>query len=62
MEKQKQLTTVHIVPDLYTTFNNVSKVTFRQLVNRAMDLYLRDPDFKEKIDCNFDLLIKDTKL
>ena len=53
-----KLTSVKIVKDLYNKFKHVSldsDINLQQLVNRCVTLYIKDKDFKEKIDQYIDL-------
>ena len=48
----KQLTSVHVNQDLFEEFKVESirtKLNFQKLADRAMFLYLRDPEFKSLI-------------
>jgi hypothetical protein len=48
-----KLTTVNVIDSTYKNFKIESidgVINFQKLVNRAMDLYLKEPDFKEKIN------------
>jgi len=47
-----KLTSVKVDPDLYEEFKIEGirmKFSFTQLVNRAMKLYINNPDFKKQI-------------
>ena len=53
-----KLTSVKIVKSLYNDFKHVSidgNVNLQQLVNRSITMYLKDDDFKERIDNYIDL-------
>lgn len=61
MEKNKKLklTSVKVVPDLYSKFKNESEetnFTLQRLVNRAIYLYQTDEEFKNKIATCDDLI------
>lgn len=53
MDKETQLTSVNILTDVYKKFKITSieeSMNLQRLVNRALDLYNTDPDFKDKIN------------
>ena len=48
-----KLTTVKIIVDLYKNFKEIclrDEFTLQKLVNRSMDLYVKDEEFKSQID------------
>lgn len=48
-----KLTSVKIVKDLYNDFKHVSlddNINLQQLVNRCVTLYIKDEDFRDKIN------------
>ena len=50
--KDKKLTTVRIAPDLWQDFKFEcvrDKFTFQKLAERSIYLYLKDKDFREKM-------------
>ena len=50
---ETSFTSVHVFKDKYKSFKEVgvsSGMTLQKLVNRAVNLYISDPDFKKKID------------
>jgi len=50
---QTKLTTVKIIREVYSTFKQVSfdsGITLQKVVNRTLDLYDKDPDFRETIN------------
>ncbi len=52
MIRYDKLTSVKVNPELFDNFKIESikkKITFGQLVNRALKLYVEDEDFKNKI-------------
>lgn len=52
MEKQTQLTSVRVDQDLFSNFKIECvkrKFSLNKLVNRAMDLYISDPEFRKQI-------------
>lgn len=53
MEKNTKLTSVKIIDRNYHEFKKVTlstDLTLQKFVNRAIDLFLRDVDFKNKIE------------
>ena len=53
-----KLTSVKLVKDLYNDFRHVSldeEINLQQLVNRCVNLYIQDEDFREKINNYSDL-------
>jgi hypothetical protein len=55
-----KLTTVKIFEDKYHKFKEVNvdgDMTLQRLVNRALLLYLNDPEFKKKIDGTVELQV-----
>ena len=56
-----KLTSVKILKDLYKKFkyNTISdEFTLQKLVNRSMDLYLMDDDFKQQVYASVKKVIK----
>ena len=52
MKGETKLTSVKIITDLYKRFKGVAlneEFTLQKLVNRSMDRYLRDVDYKKSI-------------
>jgi hypothetical protein len=52
-EKNTKLTSVKILKDLYLQFKKVTldeKITLQQFVNRSLNLYIVDEEFKKKIN------------
>ena len=52
MEKKTKITSVRIISDLYKRFRGVAlneEFTLQKLVNRSMDKYLRDEEYKKSI-------------
>ena len=50
---QTKLTTVKILKDVYSKFKKISfdsNVTLQKIVNRSLEKYATDSDFKESID------------
>ena len=53
-----KLTSVKLVKDLYNDFRHVSldeDINLQQLVNRCVNLYIKDENFREKINNYSDL-------
>lgn len=64
MEKNVKLTSVNILEDVYKKFKVVSldqSINLQKLVNRSLDLYNNDEDFRNKINNHNSLSSKDTK-
>ena len=52
MKSETKLTSVKIITDLYKKFKGVSlneEFTLQKLVNRSMDKYLKEEEFKKSI-------------
>jgi len=52
MRSDTKLTSVKIITDLYKKFKSVAlseEFTLQKLVNRSMDKYLKDEDYKKSI-------------
>ena len=52
MRSDTKLTSVKIITDLYKRFKGVAlneEFTLQKLVNRSIDLYVEDDDFRNKI-------------
>ena len=52
------LTTVKIIVDLYKNFKEIclrDEFTLQKLVNRSMDLYVKDEEFRSQIDMHDNL-------
>lgn len=59
-----KLTSVKVIKKNYLEFkkNTVNvDLTFQKFVNRAIDLYLRDSDFRDKIDSHETEGVKNSK-
>lgn len=55
-----KLTTVKIIKNLYSKFKRISfdsNITLQKLVNRSVDKYIKDEDFRNEIN-NYDQLIE----
>ena len=53
-----KLTTVKIIKDIYSKFKRISfdsNITLQKLVNRSVDKYIEDEDFRTEIN-NYDNL------
>lgn len=53
MQKGTKLTSVEVQEDLYMKFKSVAplhKMTFKKLLDRSIYLYLKDIEFKNKVD------------
>lgn len=64
MEKNIKLTSVNILDDVYKKFKVISldqSINLQKLVNRSIDLYNTDEDFRNKINNHNSLSSKDTK-
>ena len=51
-DERTQLTSVNILKDLYIKFKRITldeKITLHQLVNRSINLYIDNIDFKNQI-------------
>jgi len=60
LNEQTKLTSVKIIKDLYTQFKKVTldeKITLQQFVNRTLNLYIVDNEFKNRINEHKDLKI-----
>jgi hypothetical protein len=63
-ESNTKLTSVKIIDKNYYEFKRVtlgSDLTLQKFVNRAIDLYLREHDFKSKIDIHETGGVKNSK-
>jgi hypothetical protein len=55
---ETKLTTVKIIKDLYSKFKRISfdsNITLQKLVNRSVDKYIEDENFRNEIN-NYDRL------
>lgn len=53
MKAEVKLTSVNILDDVYKKFKIKSidgSINLQKLVNRSLDLYIKDEDFRDKID------------
>ena len=63
--RNSKLTSVKIIESLYNKFKRQSvgtEMTFQKLANRCVDLYINDPEFREKVEDNDKLTISGSKL
>ena len=44
-----KLTSVKVLPTIYDKFKFSSDITLQKLVNRSMDLYIKDKTFRQQI-------------
>lgn len=64
MEKNVKLTSVNILDDVYKKFKVESvnnSINLQKLVNRSLDLYNNDPEFREKINNHQNLQTNSSK-
>jgi len=64
MKVEKKLTSVHILEDVYRKFkiNAIdSNINLQKLVNRTLDLYVKDESFRNKINNYTDLSVSGSK-
>ena len=64
MKIEKKLTSVHLLDDVYKKFkvNAINgNINLQKLVNRSLDLYVKDVDFREKINNYTDLSVSGSK-
>ncbi len=64
MKADKKLTSVHILDDVYKKFkvNAIEgNINLQKLVNRSLDLYVRDESFRERINNYTDLAVSGSK-
>ena len=53
MKAQTKLTSVNVLEDVYKKFKVTSvegSINFQKLVNRCLDMYNKDEEFKKKVD------------
>lgn len=53
MKNEVKLTSVNILKDVYLDFKKKTidtDMTLQKIVNRTLDLYLKDGDFKDTVD------------
>lgn len=64
MKADKKLTSVHILDDVYKKFkvNAIDgNINLQKLVNRSLDLYIKDESFRERINNYTDLAVSGSK-
>ena len=64
MKVEKKLTSVHVLEDVYRKFKiNVidGNINLQKLVNRTLDLYVKDESFRNKINNYTDLAVSGSK-
>lgn len=64
MKNNVKLTSVNILTDVYVGFKKSTVETdmnLQKLVNRCVDLYIKDPTFKDIVDGHKTLGIKNSK-
>ena len=64
MKIEKNLTSVHVLGDVYKKFkvNSIEgSMNLQKLVNRSLDLYNKDENFRNRIDSHETTGIKNSK-
>ena len=64
MKIEKKLTSVHLLGDVYKKFkvNAIDgNINLQKLVNRSLDLYVKDVTFREKINNYTELSVSGSK-
>ena len=64
MKVEKKLTSVHVLEDVYRKFkiNAIDgNINLQKLVNRTLDLYVKDESFRNKINNYTDLSVSGSK-
>jgi hypothetical protein len=64
MKVDKKLTSVHLLNDVYKKFKVTAidgNINLQKLVNRSLDLYVKDDTFKNKINNYTDLSVSGSK-
>jgi hypothetical protein len=64
MKAEKKLTSVHILDDVYKKFKVIAideNINLQKLVNRSLDLYVKDTNFKNTINNYNDLAVSGSK-
>lgn len=64
MKVEKKLTSVHVLEDVYRKFkiNAIDgNINLQKLVNRTLDLYVKDDVFRNKINNYTDLAVSGSK-
>lgn len=61
---EKKLTSVHIIDDKYKDFkvNSIkSNINLQKFVNRCIDLYNKNPEFRNKVNSYDELAVSGSK-
>ena len=64
MKAEKKLTSVHILDDVYKKFKVIAideNINLQKLVNRSLDLYVKDTNFRNTINNYNDLAVSGSK-
>jgi hypothetical protein len=64
MEAKSKLTSVHVLEDVYNKFkvNSIEgSLSFQKFVNRSMDLYNKDENFRNKVNNHIGLAATGSK-
>ena len=64
MKAEKKLTSVHILDDVYKKFKVVAiddNINLQKLVNRSLDLYVKNTDFRNTINNYNELAVSGSK-
>jgi hypothetical protein len=64
MKVEKKLTSVHILEDVYRKFKIKAiddNINLQKLVNRSLDLYVKDENFRNLISNYTDLAVSGSK-
>lgn len=64
MKVEKKLTSVHILEDVYRKFKIKAiddNINLQKLVNRSLDLYIKDENFRSTINNYTDLAVSGSK-
>ncbi len=64
MKAEKKLTSVHILDDVYKKFKVAAiddNINLQKLVNRSLDLYVKDTNFRNTINNYNELAVSGSK-
>lgn len=64
MKAEKKLTSVHILDDVYKKFKVIAieeNINLQKLVNRSLDLYVKDANYRNTINNYNDLAVSGSK-
>jgi hypothetical protein len=64
MKIEKKLTSVHLLNDMYKKFKVTAidgNINLQKLVNRSLDLYIKDEAFRNKINNYTELSVSGSK-